>query len=291
MRYMLLVLILLSGKISAYQHEASICAIFNNEARFLKEWVDYHRLIGFDHFYLYNNNSQDKFREVLEPYIKEGFIDLFDWNYCSNNIQEWNNIQCLAYQHCIDHQRYNTHWLALIDLDEYIVPVQVDNIHELLKEYSDYACIGMNWQYYGTSKVEKIPAGKLMIEMLRWKAPWNSDVNRLSKMIMQPIFAHHIINPHWLFFSSGMQVNTDKIPYPYHEGPYVCIDKIRLNHYCLHDLDFMVNVKLPRYEKWGNGTLEILQAFDQFCTQEEDYIMERFVEKLNEQIQELTPSS
>ena len=38
---------------------SSICAIFKDEARFLREWLEYHRLIGIEHFYLYNNFSTD----------------------------------------------------------------------------------------------------------------------------------------------------------------------------------------------------------------------------------------
>ena len=37
----------------------SICAIFKNESMYMKEWIEYHRIIGVDHFYLYNNFSSD----------------------------------------------------------------------------------------------------------------------------------------------------------------------------------------------------------------------------------------
>lgn len=49
------------------KYRVSLCLIFKNEAPFLKEWLDYHLTIGVDHFYLYNNNSDDDFKRVLRP--------------------------------------------------------------------------------------------------------------------------------------------------------------------------------------------------------------------------------
>ena len=37
------------------KYYCSICAIFRDEGTYLKEWIEYHRIIGIDHFYLYNN--------------------------------------------------------------------------------------------------------------------------------------------------------------------------------------------------------------------------------------------
>lgn len=38
--------------------------MFYNEAKFLKERLDYHLVIGVSHFYLYNNNSTDDYMPV-----------------------------------------------------------------------------------------------------------------------------------------------------------------------------------------------------------------------------------
>ena len=51
------------------KYQVSLCLIFKNEAPFLKEWLDYHLTIGVSHFYLYNNNSDDNYLDVIKPYI------------------------------------------------------------------------------------------------------------------------------------------------------------------------------------------------------------------------------
>ena len=61
------------------RYQLSICAFFKNEARYLKEWIEYHRLIGVDHFYLYNNGSTDDFKRVLNPYVRKGVVTLVNW--------------------------------------------------------------------------------------------------------------------------------------------------------------------------------------------------------------------
>ena len=52
------------------KYSVSLCLIFKNEAPFLKEWLDYHLTVGVDHFYLYNNNSDDDFmREIGRAHV------------------------------------------------------------------------------------------------------------------------------------------------------------------------------------------------------------------------------
>ena len=57
-------------------YELGIVTMFRNEANYLKEWIEYHRLVGVDHFYLYNLGSTDRYLNVLRPYIKEKIVTL-----------------------------------------------------------------------------------------------------------------------------------------------------------------------------------------------------------------------
>ena len=72
-----LLFFLFAKKAESRKYEISICAIFKNEAPFLKEWLEFHLMLGIDHFYLYNNNSEDDYldgRFILcckdEAYLK-----------------------------------------------------------------------------------------------------------------------------------------------------------------------------------------------------------------------------
>ncbi len=42
-----------------FKHEFAIAAIVKNEGRYLREWIEFHRLVGCTKFYIYDNNSTD----------------------------------------------------------------------------------------------------------------------------------------------------------------------------------------------------------------------------------------
>jgi hypothetical protein len=56
-------------QLRAYRRPAevklAVCAMFHNERRYLAEWVLYHWVLGFQHFYLYDNESDDSPGDVL----------------------------------------------------------------------------------------------------------------------------------------------------------------------------------------------------------------------------------
>ena len=86
----------------------AVAAIFQNEARFLKEWIDFHRIVGVEHFYLFDHLSQDNPRKVLEPYIDIGLVQLTSWPIQYTNVYEWTELQCLAYERALHWARGKT---------------------------------------------------------------------------------------------------------------------------------------------------------------------------------------
>ena len=57
-----------------FVYDLAVVAILKNEAPYVKEWLDYHLLAGADHFFLYDNESPDNLKEVLQPYIDAGIV-------------------------------------------------------------------------------------------------------------------------------------------------------------------------------------------------------------------------
>ena len=125
----------------------SLCAIFKNEAPYFKEWIEYHRMLGVDHIYLYNNFSTDNYMDILTPYIEEGYVTLTDWPYEMSQIP--------AYEHCYEHYRNETFWLMFLDLDEFICPIYKTNIKEWIKPFEKYPSVLMYWLMFGTNGIVK----------------------------------------------------------------------------------------------------------------------------------------
>lgn len=125
------------------KYQVSIIAIFKNEANYLKEWIEFHRIVGINHFYLYNNNSEDHYITVLEPYIEAGIVTLIDW--------PKNQAQMECYCDGIKKYKNESKWLTFIDIDEFIVPNNTDNIYDFLKTFENRPVVIGYWKYFGAS--------------------------------------------------------------------------------------------------------------------------------------------
>lgn len=232
-----------------YKYPLAVTAVFRDEAPYLKEWIEYHALQGAKHFYLYNNLSKDNFKEVLQPYINGGIVELIDWPYESKTVSEWDGIQIRACNDALARAKNKAEWLAIIDVDEFLVPIKDKNMVQFLKRYANYPNIGgvcLIWVFFGTSHVEKIPDDKLMIEMLTLNggmacggdvsAVWNSGA---YKSIVKPDKVTTCVSPHYCLYKRNCQhmMSADGLS--------------QINHYWTKDEWFFHTTKLPRRKAWG----------------------------------------
>lgn len=125
------------------KYQASICSCFKNEAPFLKEWIEYHKFIGIDHFYLYNNNSIDNYEDILAPYVTSGIVTLIEFPIVP--------VQVAAYTHFYETYRTETKWVTFIDIDEFICPYKDESIKTWLNRFSKYPLVCMYWKYFGST--------------------------------------------------------------------------------------------------------------------------------------------
>lgn len=240
-----------------YPYQLSVIAIFQNEGRFLKEWLDFYRVLGVEHFYLFNNLSEDNYEEVLKPYIKAGLVELYDWPYVSQpgNESDWTAIQSAAYRKGLELANGKSKWVALVDTDEFMFPKQKDNLIEFLKDYEECSGLLINWQLFGTSHVARIPDHQLMIETLLMQSPIQAEVNKNCKSIVRPEKVKYCTNPHSVvYYAWTYSVDPDKKVFfgDFHQSRPVNIEKIRINHYWPRDEEFFYTNKLARNKNWGN---------------------------------------
>lgn len=138
------------------KYKISICGIFKNEAPYLKEWIEYHEMIGIEHFYLYNNNSDDNYQEVLNTYVEKGLVTLIDWPY--------DQAQMKAYKNFYETYRHETQWVSFLDIDEFFCPRYKDNLYEWLRTKEKYPVLLTYWRMFGTSGKMHHENDKLVIE-------------------------------------------------------------------------------------------------------------------------------
>lgn len=140
------------------KYNISICGIFKNEAPFLKEWIEYHEMIGVEHFWLYNNNSTDNFNQILKPYVQRGLVTLINWPYDQGQMK--------AYRDFFDKYRQETQWYSFLDIDEFFVPRYETNLLDWLKKsgLDQYPALSIFYRMFGTSGHLNHDYNKLVIE-------------------------------------------------------------------------------------------------------------------------------
>ncbi|WP_037354216.1 glycosyltransferase family 92 protein [Selenomonas sp. FC4001] len=138
------------------KYHVSLCSIFKDEGKYLKEWVEFHRLIGIDHFYMYDNNSTDNSVEVLKPYINMGIISLKKW--------KKNHAQLEAYKNGSEIAKNETEWLGFIDIDEFVILNRQNNIYDILKNFKKRPSVLLYWHLFGTSGLMNRDEKRLVIE-------------------------------------------------------------------------------------------------------------------------------
>ena len=207
--------------ITNFPQTLSIMAIMKNEGPYIKEWLDYHILVGVEKFYLYDNESTDNTTEILKPYIESGFVE---YTYWLGKAQ-----QQIAYTDCFNKHAFDTKWMAVIDLDEFIVPVDYDTIPEYLKTLpKNFAELVIGWVQYGSSNHKTKPNG-LVIENYKRHALKNWGI----KSIVNPRLVYETLNPHthevagFIIDENGKKMGR----IIQDENRNITTNKIRCNHY------------------------------------------------------------
>lgn len=268
-----------------YPITLALTAIFQNEAPYLKEWIEYHNMIGVEFFLLYDNLSTDNYREVLNPYIESGLVALVEWPYDSQRqISLWNRIQCDAYANAVQRVRGKVKWLAVADVDEFFVPVQENNLVKVLDRYSGVASVACNWLVFGTSYVDKTPSDKLLIETLTLRSEQSNPINLHVKSIVRPERVGSCANPHT--FSSlehYPRVNEQGKEISGVFSPYFSGSILYINHYTVRDEFYLHNTKVARMKNWN---VEVTQWLDGLhaLNKESDSTILRFCPQLRKRM-------
>src|SRR5215469_13849525 len=120
---------------SAHRFKISIGAILRDEAPYIIEWIAFHKVIGVDHFFLYDNDSRDGTSEILQRLEQAGIVTRIAWSdEHSRAIDPQVGPQVTAYKDLLRFKD-RTEWIAIIDGDEFIVPLQDPGLPELLQRY------------------------------------------------------------------------------------------------------------------------------------------------------------
>ena len=171
--------------------------MFQNEARYLDEWLAFCVLEGVEHVLLYDHFSTDGARDMLQPWINAGVVELISWPV------PWDEgAQGKAYLDALRRLRGRSRWAAFIDIDEFLFSPTGKRLPDVLKRYEEHCGVIVNWHCYGTSGHKQRPAG-FVIESYTRRALGFWARNRRVKTIVDPLRAIEPQSPHLFSVQPG----------------------------------------------------------------------------------------
>lgn len=216
---------LIKNNRSTPEHYLAVCAIAKNEGPYFKEWIEWHRKQGVEKFYIYDNESTDHTKQILQPYIHSGIVEY--------SFFPGRRRQLAAYDDCFERHRFDARWIAVIDLDEFIVPQKDGSIPQFLHRMEGYAAVEVNWLVYGSSGKRLKTDGDVMQRFRKHSLPGH-QLNTHVKSIVDPRQVCCMIGCHEAARISGKAVDPNGNVIKTHFGdrePQQ--DVIRINHYAI----------------------------------------------------------
>lgn len=123
-----------------------LCCIGRQENAYIREFVEYYKILGVDNICLYDNNrdGEEDFRDVIGDYIDNGFVILKDFR--NKKICQFE-----AYDDCYKTYGNDYSWIMFFDIDEFMFINCCPTIKDYLSMpiFNEYDMIHINWLLFG----------------------------------------------------------------------------------------------------------------------------------------------
>ena len=154
-----------------FPYNLAVVAIMKNEEPYVKEWLEYHLLMGVDHFYIYDNGESEELKKILKPYIDAEFVTYTPYPGKVRQIEAYNN--------AIQRFRFECRYMAVIDVDEFIFPKNSSTITEIIDSHLDAPTNSAGLEIwimrFGSSGHEKADYTKGVLERFTRRAEFHED--------------------------------------------------------------------------------------------------------------------
>ncbi|KAJ0692968.1 putative Glycosyltransferase family 92 [Helianthus annuus] len=94
------------------KHELCVCTMLWNQAHSIREWITYHSWLGVEKWFVYDNNSDDEIKTVIEDLDFEGYN-------VSRHVWPWIKTQEAGFSHCAIRAQSECNWVSFMDVDEF----------------------------------------------------------------------------------------------------------------------------------------------------------------------------
>ena len=119
----------------SYSMKVAICLMIKNENRYIREWLEYHKKIGFDNVILYDNNhtNGENVYDVIRDDINSGYA-------IYENVKDKDRHLIYCYNECIQKYHNIFEWILFIDCDEFLELKGFNSIQKYLSQKKFINC-------------------------------------------------------------------------------------------------------------------------------------------------------
>lgn len=259
-------------------------AILRDQEHYIREWLIFHRLIGVERFVLALHKCTDKTKERIRslPFADDIVIRKYD---------DAQHVQMSVYAELMRDYRNTTFWMGVWDSDEYMFPVEGDDLKTVLADYENYGSLLVHNYEFGSSNRVLRPQG-VSLESFTWRAKDDHWMHRGFKSVIRTDSWQWFCSPHCVQSKLPMVredhgvLNDDDIAWKSstkEKPPLHSI--IRYNHYYTRSMEDWV-------QRCGHGDIcsdklpppDVERFKNRDHRDVEDFTIRRFVPRLKEEL-------
>jgi hypothetical protein len=232
-----------------------LVCIAKNEDYYIEEWIDYHKKIGVDNIFIYQNDW--RFDKNIDGVYKIEF--------------HGQTKQVEAYNHFIQNYHNIYDWGLFIDVDEFIVLKKHKNIKELISDYAEYNGIAINWYLFGDNNLNFVEGDYSVVKRFTKR---EKNVNQHIKTLLKlnSGIKMNVHSPNVLIVDSNYNIVNG----PFNIGGPT--DVVQINHYFVKTKDEFIK-KINR----GRADSTLIRNENEFhysnCNEIEDLTAYNFIIK------------
>jgi len=201
----------------------TVATVIKNKRRWLREWIEFHRMIGVEHFIIYDSGSTDEPFDVVRYYVEEGAVEYIPWppkevpppikartkmekwrdswyrdalETCLHNewtIHDQGPCQLSAFADAIRRTSGLSRWLGIWDVDEYIFPRKKYSnltLADVLGSFHEMTQIRIQGNIFGASGYVEPPQrteGSQLQPLVTEEYTWRAELDRMTFQILSDI--------------------------------------------------------------------------------------------------------
>jgi hypothetical protein len=261
-----------------------ITTIQRNRAPWIVQWLAFHMLVGFEHFFFYAHKCTDDTINILSKLARDYKIII---RLVADDMEK---PQLISYNHSLYTYGPTVDWMAFIDGDEFLFPTRQKSMTQALAEYNerDMSALGVYWMCYGSSGRMKEPEG-LLLENFPRHSSRDFHANKHIKSIVKGREEISTVGSHFFDTSRG---TFDELMRPISKGftDYEpSYEAFRINHYAVQSFEYLMEIKGPMGE--ADGSPNAVRGIEHFLTHDrnecDDGVSYNFIVPLKLKMREL----